>query len=55
VNAGQANSEKIYLITPERQEQEYSPNELTKPDQTDTNGFDAAAAQSSSDRDSQPH
>jgi hypothetical protein len=53
-NAEQANSEKIYLITPERQEQEYTPNELTKPDQADTKGFDAAAAPSSADHDSQP-
>ena len=55
VNVGQANSEKIYLITPERQEEEYTPNQLTKPDQADTNGFDAAAAPSSPDHDSQPH
>src|SRR5215469_13044636 len=50
--AEQANSEKIYLITPEKQEQNYTPNELAKPDQADTNGFDAAAA---ADHDSQPH
>ena len=54
-NAEQANSEKIYLITPERQEQNYTPNELTKPDQTDTTGVDAAPAQSSADHDRQPY
>lgn len=53
-NATQANSEKVYLITPEKQEQDYTPNELTKPDQTDANGFDAAPAQSSADHDRQP-
>src|SRR5215469_11663524 len=50
-NAEQANSERIYLITPKRQEQEYTSNELTKPDQADTSGFDAAAG----DHNSQPH
>jgi len=52
--AEQANSEKIYLITPEKQEQNYTPNELTKPDRTDTNGFAAAPAQSSADHECQP-
>jgi hypothetical protein len=38
-------NDQIYIMTPGKQEKEYTPNALATSDQMDKNGFDAAAAQ----------
>jgi hypothetical protein len=43
--AAPAASDQVYLMTPGKQEEEYTPEALATSDQMDKNGFNAAAAQ----------
>lgn len=53
-NSAQAASDKAYVITPEKQEKAYTPDELTSSDQTDQNGFNSVDATSSAGGHSEP-